>query len=325
MKLNKYSVTTDKGSTIGSYSSTKKTSSSATTISPSLDRTVWGQEDDGSDIDGELVCGGNMFVVTSQGNDEDDEDESKYTASEAVLLDLDESLQDIFEDTEGGNLWVEKNLKVGKAIEGDSTFGKEAFLAYPDKSGEKTNILDLFKMIMPIGSIIMHNGSSTKEELLKYGWAICDGTNGTPNLIGKFVKADSFDKIGTTGGQDSVTLTTANLPSHSHTATTSINLNIEQDSPSIKTEWKDQKIITYKETYYQVFDMGGDKHYTAETGYESSQDKGIVEIGVEDLLLAAGGVSGSASATTTIGSTGSGTAFDNQPAFYSLIYIMRIK
>lgn len=322
MKLNKYSVTSNKGSAIGSFSSTKKTStSSATTSITSLDRNIWGQEDDGSDIDGDLICGGNMFVVTSLGNDEDDEDEDK-TSEESKEY---EGLEDIFDDTEGGNLWVEKNLKAGKAVEADSVFGKESFLAYPDKNGDKTNILDLFKMIMPIGSIIMHNGSYTKEELLKYGWAICDGTNGTPNLIGKFVKADSYDKIGTTGGQDSVTLTTANLPSHSHTATTTINLNIEQDSPSIKTEWKDQKIITYKETYYQVFDMGGDKHYTAETGYESSQDKGIVEIDVEDLLLAAGGVSGSASASTTIGSTGSGTAFDNQPAFYSLIYIMRIK
>jgi hypothetical protein len=24
---------------------------------------------------------------------------------------------------------------------------------------------------------------------IPYGWAVCDGTNGTPNLIGKFVKA----------------------------------------------------------------------------------------------------------------------------------------
>ena len=139
-----------------------------------------------------------MFVVTSSYSEDDDEDESKYSASDEVAV-LDESLEDIF-DEDDGNLYVEKNLKVGRDIEAASSFGKESFLAYPDKNGDKTNILDLFKMIMPLGSIIMHNGSYTKEELLKYGWAICDGTNGTPNLIGKFVKADSYDKIGTTGG-----------------------------------------------------------------------------------------------------------------------------
>ena len=321
MKLNKYSVASDRGSAIGSYGSTKKTTTSSTSSITSLDRNIWGQEDDGSDIDGDLICGGNMFVVTSLGNDEDDEDDDK-TSEESKEY---EGLEDIFDDNDGGNLWVEKDIKAGNEVEAVSIYGSESFLNYPDKNGDKTNILDLFKMIMPIGSIIMHNGSTTKEELLRYGWAVCDGSNGTPNLIGKFVKADTFDKIGNTGGQASVTLTVDNLPSHSHTATTSINLDLIQDSPNIKTEWKDQKIITYKETYYQVFDMGGDKHYTAETGYESSQDKGIVEIPVEDLLLAAGGVSGSASASTSIGNTGSGTSFDNQPQYYSLIYIMRIK
>jgi hypothetical protein len=33
--------------------------------------------------------------------------------------------------------------------------------------------------------IMMHNGS----EPIPSGWAICDGNNGTPNLIGRFIKA----------------------------------------------------------------------------------------------------------------------------------------
>nr|DAV60119.1 MAG TPA: short tail fiber protein [Caudoviricetes sp.] len=31
----------------------------------------------------------------------------------------------------------------------------------------------------------MFNGASD----IPVGWAVCDGTNGTPNLIGKFIKA----------------------------------------------------------------------------------------------------------------------------------------
>lgn len=322
MKLNKYSVASDRGSTIGSFSSSKGSTSSSSSGIVSLNRNIWGQEDDGSDVDGDLVCGGNMFVVTSSYSEDDDEDESKYSASDEVAV-LDESLEDIF-DEDDGNLYVEKNLKVGRDIEAASSFGKESFLAYPDKNGDKTNILDLFKMIMPLGSIIMHNGSYTKEELLKYGWAICDGTNGTPNLIGKFVKADSYDKIGTTGGQDSVTLTTDNLPAHNHTAATSINLNLSQDSPSLNSAWNNKLIPALDRIEEGVYDKGGDSNFALYTGYKQG-DNGLIGIKIDDLLLAAGGVSGSASASTTIGSTGSGTAFNNQPAFYSLIYIMRIK
>lgn len=42
--------------------------------------------------------------------------------------------------------------------------------------------------VLPIGSIIMYHGTSIPE-----GWNICDGTNGTPNLIGKFIKSDVIE------------------------------------------------------------------------------------------------------------------------------------
>ena len=45
---------------------------------------------------------------------------------------------------------------------------------------------------LPSGTIIMFNGSEIPN-----GWAICDGSNGTPNLVGKFIKAvGDFDSIG---------------------------------------------------------------------------------------------------------------------------------
>ena len=55
-------------------------------------------------------------------------------------------------------------------------------------------------------------------------WALCDGTNGTPNLTGKFiVHADSDSSgtyaVGATGGANDVTLATSELPAHSHTGT----------------------------------------------------------------------------------------------------------
>lgn len=45
-------------------------------------------------------------------------------------------------------------------------------------------MMDFF---FPVGTIIMFNGQSE----IPPGWKICDGSNGTPDLIGKFIKADT--------------------------------------------------------------------------------------------------------------------------------------
>lgn len=45
-------------------------------------------------------------------------------------------------------------------------------------------VKQLIDYFMPIGSIIAWHGTEIPE-----GWSICDGSNGTPNLIGKFIKA----------------------------------------------------------------------------------------------------------------------------------------
>lgn len=77
-----------------------------------------------------------------------------------------------------------------------------------------TNIKNEIKNLqdsMPVGSIIMFNG---KAEEIPSGWAICDGTNGTPNLIDRFILASTY--CGGTGGASQVTLTVAQLPPHKH-------------------------------------------------------------------------------------------------------------
>lgn len=61
------------------------------------------------------------------------------------------------------------------------------------------------------GMITMFSGSSAD---IPYGWHICDGTNGTPDLTGKFIKADTVS--GNEGGSDELKLTSENMPSHFH-------------------------------------------------------------------------------------------------------------
>ncbi len=71
----------------------------------------------------------------------------------------------------------------------------------------------------PIGSIVMWSGLSTN---IPYGWNICDGTNGTIDLRGKFIVGYdttdlSYNTLFKTGGQKNVTLSINEIPSHNHT------------------------------------------------------------------------------------------------------------
>lgn len=77
-----------------------------------------------------------------------------------------------------------------------------------------TNIKNEIKNLqdaMPIGSIIMYNG---KAEEIPSGWAICNGENGTPNLIDRFILGSNI--CGSTGGASQVTLSVSQLPPHKH-------------------------------------------------------------------------------------------------------------
>jgi len=81
------------------------------------------------------------------------------------------------------------------------------------------NLLSGQTSLVPSGVIVMWSGSVAT---IPSGWYICDGTNGTPNLTGRFVVHADADSGGTynpgdTGGADSVTLTTSQIPSHTHT------------------------------------------------------------------------------------------------------------
>lgn len=67
--------------------------------------------------------------------------------------------------------------------------------AVDDAGGTNLDLIN--KNALPKGSIIMFNNADKIPDK----WQICDGTNGTPNLIDKFIKA------GTTLGEESVELT----------------------------------------------------------------------------------------------------------------------
>jgi len=84
------------------------------------------------------------------------------------------------------------------------------------------------KGAVPIGLIVMWEGS---PNALPAGWVLCNGSNGTPNLSGRFIVGYGGGySIGATGGQLNVTLTQAQMPSHKHNASSDNQLSTHNHS-----------------------------------------------------------------------------------------------
>jgi hypothetical protein len=65
----------------------------------------------------------------------------------------------------------------------------------------------------PVGCIVPYAGTAA----VPANWAVCDGTRGTPNLVGRFVKgASASEAPGSVGGAATRTLGQEHLASHNH-------------------------------------------------------------------------------------------------------------
>jgi microcystin-dependent protein len=137
------------------------------------------------------------------------------------------------------------------------------------------------------GVVSMWSGSPAT---LPSGVQLCDGTNGTPDLRGRFVAglhpADAdYDAIGKTGGAKAVTLTANQMPSHTHTV----------NDP------------THSHT------IVGNARFTGNGG-----------VGGGGFLEYFDGTTTSSQATgITLQNAGGGEAHENRPPFYALAFVMR--
>lgn len=325
MIINKYNSAkgnnlTRAGVSTGSISSNSSSSSGGV----SLDRVLWGQNDDGEDIDGSMWVNGSLYLGEIDYGSEDDEEATSTDAG--VFVD----------DAETGSLIADA------LVQSRDMYCKEhPYITYPIVGGKKTDLRELFdgfderiktnttniatnktnistntteitklksrvtvnetnitnnttniaanteeikninekitniktnitalQDAMPVGSIIMFNG---KAEDIPSGWAICDGTNGTPNLIDRFILASTY--AGGTGGNSQITLSVSQLPPHRH---------------------------RLKKCWYGKSDNADDRQVVRWDGSVSTNDQILTE------------------------ETGSGLPINIMPPYYRLIYIMKV-
>lgn len=78
---------------------------------------------------------------------------------------------------------------------------------------------------VPKGGIIMWSGTTVPE-----GWALCDGSNGTPNLKDRFiVGASATYPVGSTGGSASQDINHTHNDDHQHSGSTGMLLGESND------------------------------------------------------------------------------------------------
>lgn len=150
--------------------------------------------------------------------------------------------------------------------------------------------------LFPKGTIMMFSGSAAS---IPECWAICDGTNGTPNLIDKFVKGGSSS--GATGGELEVTLTKENLPAHTHT--------VQSGAVTTSSAGLHRHSIGY--TNGDLGDNANNRNNilgssTTYTGYDGQHTHTV------DL------------SKITLSTEGEGKPIKIEPPYYTLIYIMKI-
>lgn len=148
------------------------------------------------------------------------------------------------------------------------------------------------KSALYIDKIDMYAGDPTQ---LPAGWYLCDGQNGTVDLRQRFIvgydPADTdYDTVGNTGGLEEVTLTEAQLPSHSHTGYTSTSGEHTHTTQNSNSDGGSGKPATGSEP-------------PEGTGYHTTNP------------------SGNHSHTLNINNTGNDQPHENRPPFYTLAFI----
>lgn len=192
-------------------------------------------------------------------------------------------------------------------------------------------------VLIPHGTIVMWTGS-----LAPSGWALCDGTNGTPDLRGRFVL--SFGQgtgltnrlMEQTGGAETHTLTVNEIPSHTHTGITATSGDHNHSGSTSSNGAHSHTVNDPGHTHTQTTINDDYNNSGANPPGFSADSAGSVtwsniNSSTTGITIASNGAhahsintDGSHSHTFTTNATGGSLPHNNMPPFYVLAYIMKL-
>jgi len=183
---------------------------------------------------------------------------------------------------------------------------------------------------VPSGIIAVWSGA---EGAIPSGWYLCNGSNGTPDLRNRFIVgagSGSSYSVGNTGGSNTVTLSTSQIPSHSHTTNNHSHnasvsdpghghsVSVSDPGHSHNTSVTGAKLFPgYGGAHVPYGGAGGypGTHFNmsnANTGISANASNANTSISVS---------TGNANPSTN--NTGGGGSHENRPPYYALCYIMK--
>jgi microcystin-dependent protein len=173
-------------------------------------------------------------------------------------------------------------------------------------------VQDMASFILPVGTILAISVGSWRyaSDEFKRNWHICDGTEETPDLRGKFLRGGTSSDTAT-GGVDNITLTTENLPAHNH----GHNLTIEDYTHGHSLRggaWSSSNCDGLSDSY-QIAGRNG--IHSNDSYYEKGPDSGLFISSDTHSHTLSGSISNS---------TGGGKAFSIIPSYYTVIYIIKV-
>ena len=154
---------------------------------------------------------------------------------------------------------------------------------------------------LPIGTIVMYNGLFID---IPANWALCDGTNGTPDLTDRFIMGTAIEgDIGVTGGSnDAVVVSHTHTANHNHTASSNTTGSHTHD-----IRVTDIGNLGAGGTWIAGSEYSGDAQYTS--AISDGDHNHSITVNIENV---------------TTGSSGEDGTGKNAPAYVKLAYIMKI-
>lgn len=180
---------------------------------------------------------------------------------------------------------------------------------FPNLSSPVTATAAQLNTPIPSGFIGMWSGAISA---IPSGWYLCDGTSGTPNLRDRFIvgAGDSY-AVGAIGGAASVTLTEAQMPTHSHVITATAA------SGGAHTH-----TITDPGHTHATGTSAASAPNGASLGTNSYGSTNYIVPAYTGISIDSGG-SHTHTITATASNSGSGASHENRPPYYALAYIMK--